>query len=85
LFSRFKTFADHEANVPMDELLQPMSRAARVYRRVTERPTTLLARLIVLARIKAMESDVMKSVLLALLDDEHPPVPPMVVKSTRCH
>ena len=36
VFTRFKTFADHEAGVPMDALLQQMSRAARVYRQITE-------------------------------------------------
>ena len=86
VFSRFKTFADHEAHVPMDELLQQMSRAALVYRQVTEAADNVsggINRVGLFAyRIKAMESDVMKSVLLALLDPEQPPVPPGVIDST---
>jgi hypothetical protein len=86
VFSRFKTFADYEANVPMNELLQQMSRAARVYRRVTEAADNVAGQIdrigLFAYRIKAMESDVMKSALLALLDDEQPPVPSTVVDST---
>jgi hypothetical protein len=86
VFSRFKTFADDEANVPMDELLQQMSRAARVYRRVTEAADNTVGQIdrigLFAYRIKAMESDVMKSALLALLDDERPPVAPAVIDST---
>jgi hypothetical protein len=86
VFSRFKTFADHEANVPMDELLQQMSRAARVYRKVTleeDNTSGQIDRVGLFAyRIKAMESDVMKSALLALLDPEQPGVPPSIIEST---
>lgn len=86
VFSRFKTFADHEANVGMDELLQQMARAAGIYRRLTEAADNdkgEIARVGLFAyRIKAMESDVMKSVLLALLDEERTPVPTPVLYST---
>jgi uncharacterized protein with ParB-like and HNH nuclease domain len=85
VFSRFKTFADHEANVPMDGLLQQMSRAALVYRRITEEgdnTTGHIDRVGLFAyRIKAMESDVMKSALLALLDPEQPAVAPGIIES----
>ena len=85
VFSRFKTFADHEANVPMDGLLQQMSRAALVYRRITEEgdnTTGQIDRVGLFAyRIKAMESDVMKSALLALLDPEQPAVAPGIIES----
>jgi uncharacterized protein with ParB-like and HNH nuclease domain len=80
VFSRFKTFAtDPDANVPMEKLLGELSRAARLYRRITEaadNTSSDIDRLGLFAyRIKAMESDVMKSVLLALLDEECPPIP----------
>ena len=86
VFSRFKTFADHEANVPVDGLLQQMSRAAVVYRRITEdgdNTTGQIYRVGLFAyRIKAMESDVMKSALLALLDPERIAVAPATIEST---
>ena len=63
-----------------------MSRAASVYRRVTEAADNVAGQIdrigLFAYRIKAMESDVMKSALLALLDDERPPVPPTVIDST---
>ncbi|MCG3774328.1 MAG: hypothetical protein JW395_1147 [Nitrospira sp.] len=68
-----------------DVLLQQMSRAARVYRQVTEAADNISSEIdrigLFAYRIKAMESDVMKSVLLALLDDERPTVPTTVVES----
>jgi len=86
VFSRFKAFADHEANVPMDELLQQMSRAALVYRRITEEGDNTSGQIdrvgLFAYRIKAMESDVMKSALLALLDPEQPAVPPSIIEAT---
>ncbi|MEO8629294.1 MAG: DUF1524 domain-containing protein [Betaproteobacteria bacterium] len=85
VFSRFKTFADHNANVPMDLLLQQMARAAGVYRRITEAADNVSGEInrvgLFAYRIKSMESDVMKSVLLALLDSERPPLPDAVVTS----
>ncbi len=87
VFSRFKTFADHEADVPMDELLQQMSRAALVYRRVTAEEggntSGQIDRVGLFGyRIKAMEIDVMKSALLALLNPEQPAVSPGIIEST---
>ena len=86
VFSRFKSFADHEANVPMDELLRQMSRAALVYRRITEEGDNISGQIdrvgLFAYRIKAMESDVMKSAVLALLDPEQPAVPPSIIEAT---
>ena len=86
VFSRFKTFAEHEVEVPMDRLLQQMCRAAAVYRGVTEAADKLEDRIdridLFAYRIKAMESDVMKSVLLSLLDPERPATPPAVINAT---
>jgi Protein of unknown function DUF262/Protein of unknown function (DUF1524)/Restriction Enzyme Adenine Methylase Associated len=85
VFSRFKTFADHEAGVAMEDVLKQMSRAAAVYRQLTEAADNqeggIDRRGLFAYRTKAMESDVMRSVLLALLDPERPPVPPAVVDS----
>ena len=86
VFSRFKIFAEHDAGVAMDMLVHQMSRAASVYKQITEAADNLsgeMGRLELFAyRIDAMESDVMKSVLLALLDDEGPSVPKAVIEST---
>src|SRR5262249_37195761 len=72
VFSRFKRFAEHDASGPMDVLIQQMSRAADVYRVVTEAADNSsgdINRIGLFAyRIKAMEIDLMKSALLALRD-----------------
>jgi hypothetical protein len=86
VFSTFKFFAEHEANVPMDVLLQQISQAAQVYRRITEAADNVAGEIDRIGlfgyRINAMESDVMKSVLLALLNQERPPVPDTVINSS---
>jgi hypothetical protein len=86
VFTRFKTFADHEAGVPMETMLQQMSRAARVYRHITEaadNTSSDIDRVGLFAyRIKTMESDLMKSVLLALLDAERPVVPNQILEAS---
>ena len=71
----------------MDVLLQQLSRAAHVYRRDTEgHPKYLSAKIdrvgLFSYRTNAMESDIMKSVLLALLDEDAPPSPAGVIDST---
>ena len=86
VFSRFKTFADHEANVPMNLLLGQISRAAGVYRRITESADNLMNAIdrigLFSYRIKAMQSDVMKSVLLVLLDKEKGEIPAAIIEAT---
>ena len=83
--SRFKTFAEHDVEVAIDRLLQQMSRAAAVYRHVTKAADNVEGRIdrigLFAYRIKAMQSDVMKSVLLALLDPERPATPPAVINA----
>jgi len=85
VFERFKRFAQHEANAIMTDLLQQMSRASTTYRRVTEavdnKSGTMDAVGLFSYRIGVMEIDVMKSVLLALLDEERPTIPTAVVES----
>jgi hypothetical protein len=85
VFSRFKRFAEDE-KTPMEKLLQQMSRAAAVYKRITEAAQNAegpIDRVGLFAyRTDAMESDVMKPVLMALLDPEKPPLPPAAIDST---
>lgn len=72
VFSRFKAYADYQAGHPMLDLLQEIDRAAAIYREFTEKANLLdgpLDRVGMFAyRIKALESEVIKPVLLALLD-----------------
>ena len=74
VFSGFKTYADFHAGRPMIELLEEIHRAASVYRDFTLKAENLdgpLDRVGLFAyRAKTLESEVVKPVLLALLD--HP-------------
>ena len=86
IFSRFKTFADHEAQCPDGRTATAIVAGCLVYRRVTEEGDNTSGKStgsgLFAYRIKAMESDVMKSVLLALLDDQRRPVPTGTLNST---
>lgn len=77
VFSGFKTYADYHAGQSMSELLHEIHRAAAVYRDFTEKAENLdgpLDRVGLFAyRVKTLESEVVKPVLLALLD--HPSGP----------
>lgn len=72
VFSRFKAYADYQAGQSMLELLQQIDRAAAIYRNFTEKAETLdgpIDRVGLFAyRVKTLESEVIKPVLLALLD-----------------
>lgn len=72
VFSGFKAYADYQAGNPMLELLQEIHRAAAIYRGFTEKAEVLdgpLDRVGLFAyRVKTLESEVVKPVLLALLD-----------------
>src|SRR5678815_5473849 len=80
VFSRFKAYADDQAGQPMLELLQQIDRAASIYRNFTEKAELLdgpLDRVGLFAyRIKTLESEVTKPVLLALLDHKAAALPP---------
>lgn len=86
VFARFKTFAEHEAAVPMDVLLEQLSRAAAVYRKITEAPENTTGNMdrvgLFAYRTNAMDSDIMKSVLLALMDEERSGIRMPVIDST---
>lgn len=74
VFSRFKAYADYQAAHPMLDLLREVHRAAAIYREFTEKAEVLdgpLDRVGLFAyRVRTLESEVVKPVLLALLD--HP-------------
>lgn len=78
IFNRFKRFADHEAGLPMNQLLGQIYDSAQVYRQfVTAASTTgPIDRLgLFVYRTGVLESEVIKPLLLWLLDPEQPPVP----------
>jgi len=85
VFSRFKWYADHDAGVPIDELLRQLSHAAKTYRAITEATENSSGPIDAVGlfsfRIGALESDVMRSVLLALLDEHRERIAPSVVES----
>lgn len=79
VFSGFKTYADFQSGKTMMELLQEIHRAAAIYRAFTEKGEQLdgpLDRVGLFAyRAKTLESEVVKPVLLALLDHPSGPLP----------
>lgn len=79
VFSRFKTYADFQAGRSMVEVLEAISRAAAIYRDFTEKAEILdgpLDRIgIFVYRVKTLESEVIKPVLLSLLDHMSGPLP----------
>lgn len=76
VFARFKAYADSRNETPMPFLLQEIHQAAEVYRKfveVAEVRDGPLDRVGIFAyRVKALESEVVKPVLLALLDRKVP-------------
>lgn len=79
VFTGFKTYADFQSSRTMMELLQEIHRAAGIYREFTEKGEQLdgpLDRVGLFSyRAKTLESEVVKPVLLALLDHPSGPVP----------
>lgn len=85
VFSRFKTYADYQAGHSMLDLLEEIHRAAAIYREFTAKAEVLdgpLDRVGLFAyRVKTLESEVVKPVLLALLDHKAGPLPPNQVET----
>lgn len=85
VFSGFKTYADYDAGRPMIELLQEIHRAASIYRDFTQKAENLdgpLDRVGLFAyRVKTLESEVVKPVLLALLDHPSGPLAPAEIET----
>jgi hypothetical protein len=79
VFSRFKTFTTYDTAVPMRAVLAQLKRAAAVYRTITTDSTVegVLDQLGLFAyRTSVMESEVVKPLLLCLLDPEDELIPP---------
>jgi hypothetical protein len=86
VFERFKRYADHDAGTSMKELLRRIHRASAVYRKfVTDAMTSTgtIDRLGLFSyRTGVLESEVIKPLLLCLLDPEVAAVPaPQLFKS----
>jgi hypothetical protein len=78
VFTRFKHYADHEADSTMSELVEQIARASKLYRRFVEGATANnpIDRLQLFAyRSGTLESEVFKPVILWLFDPEQDPVP----------
>lgn len=78
VFQRFKRFADYDVGVPMALLLSQIHRAAGIYRRFVESATSVgsLDRLGLFGyRTGVLESEVIKPLVLSLLDPEKSPIP----------
>lgn len=79
VFSRFKSFADHEAKVSMDVLVPEIAAASKVYRGFVESAANLDGRIDGLGlfayRSSVLESEVIKPIILYLLDPILGPVP----------
>lgn len=86
VFSRFKAYADFQAGHPMLDLLQEIHRAAAIYRAFTEQAELLdgpLDRVGLFAyRVKMLESEVVKPVLLALLDHKSGSLPQKQIETS---
>jgi hypothetical protein len=79
VFSRFKRYAEHEAETPMVDLLPRIHRAAGRYRAWTEaseRPEGSLTQLELFAyRAGVLESEVIKPLIIWATDPDLPPIP----------
>ncbi len=79
VFSRFKTFADFDSGVSMPALLEQVHRASHVYRDFVTSSDASAGSLTRLAlfgyRTGVLESEVIKPLVLHLLDPEQPAVP----------
>lgn len=86
VFSRFKSFVDFQSQRPMLELLCDIHRASGIYRDFTERGEQLdgpLDRIGLFSyRMRTLESEVIKPVLLALLDRPADPLPEVDLGAT---
>ncbi len=78
VFSRFKSFAEFESEVPMSSLLEELERSSRVYKRFIDGATALnpIDRVQLFAyRTSTLESEVFKPVVLWLFDPEQSVIP----------
>lgn len=86
VFARFKTFADFESGIPMPKLLERIHRAADLYRRFVSDAAKEAGPVVRLGlfgyRTGVLESEVIKPLVLCLLDPEEPPIPEGEVAKT---
>jgi len=79
VFSRFKRFADHDAGLPMTKLITKVHSASQVYREFITKAATLTGPIDRLGlfgyRTGVLESEVIKPLILCLLDPDEPPIP----------
>ena len=79
VFDRFKRFADHDSGLPMAKLLMQIHEASRVYRQFITGSSTHAGPIDRLGlfgyRTGVLESEVIKPLVLNLLDPEQPQIP----------
>lgn len=79
VFDRFKRFADHESGLPMPNLIAQVHHASRVYRNFIGAAATYTGPIDRLGlfgyRTSVLESEVIKPLVLCLLDPELPKIP----------
>jgi hypothetical protein len=80
VFDRFKRFADHDGGMPMITLIEQVHRASQVYREFITDASTLSGPIDRLGlfgyRTGVLESEVIKPLVLYLLDPEESAIPP---------
>jgi hypothetical protein len=86
VFDRFKRFADHETGLSMATLLRQVHVAAAVYRQFITAASTQTGPIDRLGlfgyRTGVLESEVIKPLVLCLMDPEEPPIPePQLTKA----
>jgi hypothetical protein len=83
VFARFKRYADHDGGLPMAALLEQIHRAALVYRRFGEGAASVAGPVDRLGlfgyRTGVLESEVIKPLVLWLLDPELPGIPDLQI------
>jgi uncharacterized protein DUF262/uncharacterized protein DUF1524/RAMA domain-containing protein len=79
VFDRFKRFADHDAGLPMTKLIVRVHDASHVYREFVTSASTLAGPIDRLGlfgyRTGVLESEVIKPLVLCLLDPQEPRIP----------
>ena len=79
VFSRFKQYADHEANRPMSQLVPEIAAASKLYRRFVESAGNVDGQIdergLFAYRTSVLESEVVKPIVVHLLDPALPAVP----------
>ena len=86
IFDRFKRFADHDSGLPMTSLISQVHNASRIYRGFIVAASTYTGQIDRLGlfgyRTGVLESEVIKPLVLCLLDPEQPNIPePQLTKA----